>query len=134
MSQDQPELFDLAKIEPAVSKQPDLTKELSREGFYFCNACSTVTWLVNGLCGRCDSRRVKWCPPLRGVELPDGPTRAVSNDWHVGTSKNLDRACRNGFWFCRSCQRITNLDTETGPYNKCALCGSPRIKWHEPIP
>ena len=46
---------------------------------------------------------------------------------------NIADLCSTGFYFCKSCQRVTELD-HAGDYNQCcAYCGSWRVKWHPPV-
>lgn len=45
---------------------------------------------------------------------------------------NLVDLCETGYWFCAACQHVTDVDLD-GPYNKCKICGSPRVKCHGPI-
>lgn len=46
--------------------------------------------------------------------------------------RRLGDLCEHGFHFCQSCQRVT-LRSEQSPFG-CVRCGSPRVKWHPPIP
>lgn len=46
----------------------------------------------------------------------------------------LSELAVEGFWFCCGCQRVTTyVESAGGSRNVCARCGSPRIKWCEPI-
>lgn len=45
----------------------------------------------------------------------------------------LTDLAKAGFWFCNGCSRIVEVDTDSKEYNCCAECGSPRIKYNEPV-
>lgn len=47
---------------------------------------------------------------------------------------NLLDLCKTGFWFCRACQHVTELDSDTrNGLGVCDICKSPNIRHHQPI-
>jgi hypothetical protein len=41
---------------------------------------------------------------------------------------------KNGFWYCLDCEgRCERIEGEQGQPSHCDKCGSPRIRWNEPI-
>jgi hypothetical protein len=46
---------------------------------------------------------------------------------------NLVDLCVSGFWFCRSCYKVTEPTENYAGTNVCLFCASPRIKWNPPI-
>jgi hypothetical protein len=42
---------------------------------------------------------------------------------------NLVDVCLTGFWFCKGCARITELEEGNG-MNRCAICGGVRLDHH----
>ena len=50
----------------------------------------------------------------------------------VNRTIKLTDLCVVGFWFCNSCQRVTEL-TPGCEVNKCVICGAFRVKWCPPV-
>jgi hypothetical protein len=48
------------------------------------------------------------------------------------SSYDLVALCRDGFYFCKVCQRIAQVDVD--PFLRCARCHSPRVKYCPPVP
>lgn len=38
-----------------------------------------------------------------------------------------------GFWFCRGCQRITELEDSNEGGMRCSICGSFNVRHHLPV-
>lgn len=51
----------------------------------------------------------------------------------INRKLSLVDVCLTGFWFCKGCQRITEIEENYAGTNVCVLCESPRIKWHQPL-
>ena len=49
-------------------------------------------------------------------------------------TKTFVQLMREGFFFCVSCQCITELRDVDESQHHCALCNSPRVRWVEPVP
>lgn len=52
---------------------------------------------------------------------------------------NVVHLCEQGFWWCRSCQKVTTLVPRrdhfdpTDEYNGCFYCWGRNVKWNEPV-
>lgn len=46
---------------------------------------------------------------------------------------SLVDVCVTGYWFCRGCQRITELEDGNNGSMVCGICGSFNVKHHLPI-
>jgi hypothetical protein len=51
---------------------------------------------------------------------------------HLPYRLNLVELAERGFWYCRGCRRVTELDLD-GPVNCCVLCGCSAVQWREPV-
>lgn len=58
--------------------------------------------------------------------------RAAARPKLVNSTHNLVDAARNGFWWCKRCLKIVEVNCD-GPQTACAKCGSILIKWHKPV-
>jgi len=47
---------------------------------------------------------------------------------------NLVDLAVSGFWFCLSCQKVTErIEDDHGRVAHCLFCESPRISWNPPV-
>lgn len=51
----------------------------------------------------------------------------------VNARVSLVDCCATGFFFCATCQRITEREEKNGQWS-CYVCGSHRVKWCPPVP
>lgn len=58
-----------------------------------------------------------------------GNTRKLDE---INCKLSLVDVCMTGFWWCKSCARITELEELNGGM-VCAICQGPNIKHHPPV-
>jgi hypothetical protein len=51
---------------------------------------------------------------------------------------NIVHLCSQGFWWCRSCAKVTKLvnkrdHVDQEEYAGCFYCSGKNVKWHEPV-
>lgn len=62
-------------------------------------------------------------------EYSSGVAKRLSIDLERGD------VSETGFWWCRKCHRITELDSpaEGGAADRCTHCGSKKVEWKPPV-
>jgi hypothetical protein len=128
------------KLSPELAAQ-----DFAVTGFWMCLESGLATELQNAgehnqSCKFCDSRRVKWCGPVKESkpttvkpQFARLPLSAEEPKVKAPTTRSLLALALSGFWYCHRDGRI--VDAQTTPNGEiCAVCQKrDQLEWMKPV-